>query len=1287
MMSQSYLNITVSTIIGLVLFTNSTVAQKHYELNRYIENPKMVAENQEPAHVPLLPFESVEQALDDAWEASAFYQLLNGDWKFHWAENPMEAPEDFYQDTYDAASWEEIRVPSMWQTQGYGHNMYRNIPQALFPYDPPHVPDFNNETGSYRRTFTVPDSWRDRQVFLHFEGVKSASFVWVNGQYVGFDKGGMTPAEYNITSYLHAGENTLAVRVIRWSDGSYLEDQDMWRFSGIYRDVYLFATPEVHIRDFYVRTDLDADYRDATLLVDLDVKSYDDEASGQYTVRAQLFDIDGVRVSQFSGEASVPAEETTTLALREQVMNPLKWSAEKPSLYTLVLELIDADGGTTEILSERVGFREMEIRNGQALINGVAVIHKGTNRHEHHPELGRTMTEELMVRDLELLKQFNFNAVRHSHYPDTPRWYDLADEYGIYLQDEVNAECHYDEMIPASQWPLGQRYANVEAWNDAYMDRFSRMVERDKNHPSVVIWSAGNECGLGKTHFNMAEYAREKDPTRFIYHQTNFPPGTAPFVDIDGPRYPSPGELRAFGESTERPIILGEYAHAMGNSLGHFDEFWDAIYELDRLQGGYIWDWADQGLIHERRTTPDNADGIDATLLGRPKVVEGYRGKALALSGLDDWVEVYNDPALDVSERALTIEAWVYPRGWNGSANPIVTKGDDQYGLAQVDQQHLEFYIQDALRVAVRVRTPGDWNYNWHHVAGVYDGQSLTLYVDGKALGTTSHTYGLEIDNSDTSDWSDLAKDGYIDPSPYPVNIGRNAEVHREQFAGFISNAIIDEVRIYDIALTTEELSKHPTSAQPGAVLWLDFDEYEEGAPFYAYGSSPFLLNGVVFPDRTVQPELWQAKRSHAPVRVEALDLAEGRLRIHNRYHFTNLSELDAGWSLQAEGRVIQEGRLDLDVPPGGSKDVLLPVQTPSIPSASEYWLILTFTLPNATLWAPAGHEVAFDQFLMPFEGVSASMLPISDMPAVDVQETDATIEVSGKDFTYVFDRASGTPASIVYRGQELIVDGPKLNVWRAPIDNEEATWGEAEAIRWRQLGLDRLQHQVRDVQIKAVSEQVVVIEIKTTARAERQAAGFDNEYTYHVFGSGDIVLCHNVVPIGHDMPWLPRMGLQMKMPERFDRMSWYGRGPFETYNDRKTGARTAVFEKTVDEQYVPYIEPSHYGNKTDVRWVAWSDNSGLGLAVFTFEDGMDVSATPYENLDRATYDFQLQRSGHLILNIDHKNSGVGGTPVPPRMRYRTQAQAYDYSIRLRPFVMDEISPADLAKQRLTASY
>ncbi|MDZ7261730.1 MAG: beta-galactosidase, partial [candidate division KSB1 bacterium] len=484
-------------------------AQKFYDINKYIENPRMVAENQEPTHVPLMPFPNQELAIEDNWSRSPFYLSLDGIWKFYWSPNPAEAPEEFYQENFDVSHWDDISVPSVWQMQGYDHIIYRNIPQEFTPYNPPYVPDELNPVGCYKRTFMLPENWKDRQVFLHFERVQSASFVWVDGKYVRYDESAMTPAEYNITPYVRPGENSVAVKVIRWSDGSYLECQDMWRFSGIYRSVYLFSTPQVHIRDFFVKTDLDKDYKDATLIISAEVKNYSPKDMGTYTVQAELFDAERRSVGTFKATAKVRASEKVVVKLQKDVRNPFKWSAEKPYLYTLTLELVGPDGKTTEVLSEKIGFRKLEIKNGQALVNGVAIDFKGVNRHEHHPDYGRTMTSEMMKKDIELMKRFNVNAVRTSHYPNDPEWYELCDQYGIYVQDEVNAECHHSEWINdlISQQP---------GWEDAFMDRFTRMIQRDKNHPCVVMWSTGNECGLGFVHYLMADYAREADGTRFL---------------------------------------------------------------------------------------------------------------------------------------------------------------------------------------------------------------------------------------------------------------------------------------------------------------------------------------------------------------------------------------------------------------------------------------------------------------------------------------------------------------------------------------------------------------------------------------------------------------------------------------------------------------------------------------------------------------------------------------------------------------------------------------------------
>jgi len=1231
-----------SAVLAVILvFALPALPQANFELNKYIENPRMFAENQEPAHVPLVPFPDVASALENDWEKSSHYQSLDGEWKFFFAERPGDAPRNFHEPAFDVSGWDEIKVPSVWQTEGYGHIIYRNIPQALHPYDPPRVPDSLNPTGAYRRTFQVPDDWDGREIFLHFDGVKAAAFVWVNGRYAGYDQGSMTPAEYRITEHVKPGENTVAVLVPRWSDGSYVEDQDMWRFSGIYRSVYLFATPAVHIRDFTVVTDLDAEYRDADLIVTPELIHYGGGATSGHEVRAELFDADGDAVTSFGGDS---------FPLRQTISNPKKWSAEKPHLYTLALSLIGPDGAVLEVLSNRVGFREIEVKDKQVMLNGSPINFMGVNRHEHSPDTGRTMTLELMRKDVELMKQFNVNSVRLSHYPNDPRWYDLADEYGLYLVDEANLECHYGLYI-----------SDLPEWTPAFLDRWERMIERDKNHPSVLIWSTGNECGSGRSHFSMADSGRTLDPTRLLYHQNNrsgpkVREGYASFADIDGPRYPTPARLRATAERTGLPIVMGEYAHAMENSLGHFDQYWDLIHEYPALQGGFIWDWVDQGLREKLILTKDTSgNDINCALMGRPKVVGGKSGKALALSGIDDWVEVYRDPKLDLEGDLLTLAAWIYPREFNG-ANPIITKGAHQFSLAQTDSKTIAFSLELDEPTTLEAELPADWEYNWHHVAAVYDGSGMTIYLDGIPLASREAS-------------------GTIRKSVHRVNIGRNSELNIEQYQGWLSNSIIDSVRIYGRPLRAGELRWGDPPPQ-GAVLSLDFEEFEDKGERLVYGSSHFSINGVIFSGRGVQPETWQMKHSHAPVRVRPVDLAAGIVRIENLHDFTNLSELDASWELTSDGEVFESGELPLDLAPRAEEIVEIPLNQPKLEPGAGYWLTLSFTLPADTAWAGKGHEVAFGQFQMPWR---APATPADTDSPVEFSEAGNSVTVSGDGFQYVFNKASGRFESLQYKGKEILRQGPAMNVWRAPIPNETSGWGQAEAQWWYDAGLDTVKHKVSTFEVKRLSPSSVWIHAHVLSQAGGENQSFWNCYAYKILGSGDILLNHEVLVESDNIPWLPKIGLQMKVDPAFDNVRWYGRGPFETYPDRKTGARVGLYRKKAGDLYVPYLVGQDQGNMTDVRWLALTDDAGSGLAVFG-APAANVSVHEFENLDRTVYPYQLLKSDGLILNVDHKVTGLGGTPVTAQPQHRAYPDFYVYKIRLRPLAAGD-DPLALGKQ------
>jgi len=601
------------------------------------ENPRVIQINREPARATFVPFPDEATALDGDRDASPHFRSLNGDWQFHWAPDPESRPQEFHQLDFDTSEWNSIPVPSNWEMHEHGTPIYVS---AGYPFkiDPPRVtsepdPDDTafkqrNPVGSYRRQFELPQDWQTRRVFLHFAGVEGAFYVWINGSQVGYSQGSRTPAEFEITGFLKPDTNLLAVEVYRWSDGSYLEDQDMWRLSGIFREVYLYSTSRVRIRDFAVRTELDADYRNAILQIKPELAADSNVTLKGWTVEAQVYTpqkqplfttplrLDAEPILNGSYESEVLNDRTPQRGpakfawLEGEVQKPAKWTAETPVLHTLVLALKDADGHTVEATSCKIGFRELEIRDGRLLINGEPVRLRGVNRHEHDPDTGHAISFERMEQDIRLMKQANINAVRTSHYPNDPRWYDLCDRYGLYVMDEANIETHGVRGL----------LANDPEWHAAFLDRAIRMAQRDKNHPSVIFWSMGNESGYGPNFAAISAWLHDFDPTRPVHYEgAQGIPHDPHTVDVISRFYPRVMERYLKDDSPEntrwtrllalaedprdnRPVLTSEYAHAMGNGLGNLQDYWDEIYSNPRMLGGFIWDWVDQGL-HQQ--TPD----------------------------------------------------------------------------------------------------------------------------------------------------------------------------------------------------------------------------------------------------------------------------------------------------------------------------------------------------------------------------------------------------------------------------------------------------------------------------------------------------------------------------------------------------------------------------------------------------------------------------------------------------------------------------------------------------------
>ena len=566
------------------------------------ENPRVVGINKEEYHSTL--------TLPSGKSSCEEIVSLNGRWKFYWSPDPQSRPSDFYKNNFDVSGWDNISVPGTWQLQGYGKPIYTNWTYP-FKKDQPKVTgeppkhffsyENRNPVGSYVTTFDVSEDMKDKQLYLHFEGVKSAMYVWINGKKVGYSQNSMAPAEFDITGYVNEGQNRLAVEVYRWSDGSYLEDQDMWRFSGIYRPVELWVRPKIHIKDYSLTTDLADDFSSAGFKAKVWLRNLSDSKSGKLSLEVLL---KGKNRNEerfvkrlITPVKNLPATSAGCYTLSSVVENPKLWSAEKPNLYDVEIRLYDGKKVVEEFQSH-IGIWKCEIDGNVFKFNGQPVKLKGVNRHEHHPRTGRLVDRETMEKDLRLMKQANINMIRTAHYPNSPLFYELCDRYGFYVMDEANQESH--------DYGLGNKIlGDNPEWTLAHVDRALALVQRDKNHPCVVFWSLGNEGGAGRNMQAMADTIQAIDASRIIFSDTDL--SVSAFND---PSYYTPGKFKEYArEKRDKPIFMREYAHAMGNSVGNLQEYWDVIEANDHVSGAAIWDWVDQGIA--KKINPGYKKGVE----------------------------------------------------------------------------------------------------------------------------------------------------------------------------------------------------------------------------------------------------------------------------------------------------------------------------------------------------------------------------------------------------------------------------------------------------------------------------------------------------------------------------------------------------------------------------------------------------------------------------------------------------------------------------------------------------
>lgn len=1012
------------------------------------ENPKINGINKEPARASFMLFDSEKAAIADDYSKSPWYQSLNGTWKFNWVAQPEKRPVDFYKNNYDVSKWKDIPVPSDWQMHGYDYAHYVNI-RYPFPMNQPYIDHKYNPVGSYKRTFTVPENWKGMDVFVHFGGVNSAMYLWINGEKVGYSEDSKTPAEFNITRYLKKGNNSIAVEVYRWCDGSYLEDQDFFRLSGIERDVYLWAAPKLRIADFFAVAGLDSQYVHGTFKLDVKLKNSGDAQSGLNLI-ASVYDASGEKMYSETKKINITKAGESNESFSSLMKNIRHWTAETPNLYNLTLQLTDAKGNLLEATGCNIGFRTSEIKNGQFLLNGKPILFKGVNRHETDPVTGHVISVESMVKDIQLLKQFNLNAVRTAHYPNDPMWYKLCDKYGIYLYDEANIESH------GYGYNADKTLGNNPDYLQMHMERTSNMVERDKNHPSVIVWSLGNEAGTGSNFLATYKWTKERDNSRPVHYERAEKDTKIKerHTDIQGDMYAGLKHIKNYLDTNpQRPFIWCEYAHAMGNSTGNFQDLWDFVESNKKHQGGFIWDWVDQGFYKTN------------------------------------------------------------------------SKGLKYFG------------------------------------------------------------YGGDFEPEGT--FTDLN----------------------------------------------------------------------------------FCANGLVWPDRTVHPGIWEVKKVYQYIKVRPVDLENYRFEVKNMFDFISLKDYKIRWEIVANGNVIQKGELPVkDIAPRESVIVRIDEIRIAPQPETEYFInFYTESLKDAEL-VPAGHIVASEQYKLPLFAAARPAETIA-LPKITVRTNLDAFVITGENFSVTLSRKAGNLSGYNYKGTELVKEGLQVNFWRAPTDNDFGNNMQNRLRIWKDAGKTR----------KVTSDSIIKVndsETRVVFNFDLPDVGSSYRSEYLVNGKGEVVVNNSFVPGKKDLPELPRFGMYLGLPADFENFKWYGRGPYENYQDRYTASFVGLYSGKVDEQFIPYVRPQENGNKTDVRWLTLTNNKGIGLK-FTGMPYLSVSALPYaiEDLDPGTqkkniHPADLVKRDQVYVNLDLIQMGVGGDNswgALPYDRYRVFPKNYSYSFKISP--------------------
>lgn len=1215
------------------------------------ENQAIFRINKEDAHAIKMPFPDAGGALKLPRLESPWCQMLNGEWKFHWVGHPDQRPLDFFKADFNDSAWKTIPVPANVELHGYGIPIYTNI-NYPFKKDPPRVMgeppgDFTtrrdrNPVSSYRRTFDLPADWAGRRTTITFNGVASAFYLWINGEKVGYSQDSRTPAEFDITKFVKPAGNMVAVEVYRFSDGSYLEDQDFWRMSGIFRDVYLTSSPPLDLRDFEITAGLGADHTKGSLTIK--TWTINHSANPQpFTVEASLRGDDGKELAsqKIAGTAAAGQQAEGTAQAVGLDIQP--WTAETPRLYQLLLTLKDAAGKPSAHYATKIGFRTSEVKDGQLLINGKPILIKGVNRHDFHHLTGQYITEAAMREDLDAMKRLNINAVRTSHYPNDPRFLELCDEYGFYVISEANIESHgmgYDK----------ESLAKDPSWGPAHLDRIRNMVEAFKNHPSVILWSMGNEAGDGVNFVECSKWIKQRDASRPVHYEQA---GMKDHADLFTPMYYKIGGLAEWCRKEEkkplaqqRPLIQCEYNHTMGNSAGGLEDYWALIKRERLLQGGFIWDWRDQGLLQTKPAPVVVKDrspaGLEARLTGEFSATDGLtKGKAVVDAA----------PALGLTD-TVTVVADV-KAGENSGDAMIVGKGDTAYALKMDSRGNLEFFIHSGVWISATAPVPADWRGQWHRVAGSYDGKQVRLFIDGKEVAAKAAT-------------------GKIDLNSYPIGVGADSERGGRNFNGSIRS-----VSIHPQALAAAALAPGAAVAA-GALLDMDFTKAARAAEplkYFAYGGDfgdrpndgNFCCNGVVHGDLRPNPHSVEVFHQYREIEATDCKATPGKLTltVKNWFFFKDLRDYAATWTILKNGKSVQTGKFPaFTCAPQQTTTLTVPVPVAGLTPTDEYHLNVEFAQVADTRWAKAGFVVARDQFLLPWgkRDVAGHSSPVpAEMGADALRQI-----VSGPGFRAVFDSQRGTLTSYQLAGREWLAGPLTLNFWRPPTDNDRGNGMPGRCGAWRNAGLLAT---VTKMNAVLVDNATALLTYELAVPAGKSTA----KVVYKVHGDGVIEVLASLKPEGK-LPEIPRLGMQCQLAEANPTWTWFGRGPVENYRDRKAGYPVGIWQGEVSKLWFPYVEPQETANRTDIRWSTFTDGAGKGLKFEAMRTALlEMGAYPFlqSDLEGRLHPIDIPQRKLTTVHVGLGQMGVGGEDSwgarPLRKSEFAPDHEYSFQFRIRP--------------------